>query len=185
MKAIPLDIPGLLLLEGPVFSDRRGYFMETFHSIRHRQAGVPASFVQDNLSFSERGVLRGLHFQLRNPQAKLIQAVRGEIFDVAVDLRPDSSTFGKWVGVFLSDREHRQLFIPEGFAHGFCVVGDSALVAYKCSTLYDPNDEAGIFWADSSLAIPWPLDRPIVSEKDAGLPSLSECDPGRLPCMRK
>ncbi|MFP4310269.1 MAG: dTDP-4-dehydrorhamnose 3,5-epimerase [Desulfococcaceae bacterium] len=181
MKVTSFPIAGLLLLEPTVHGDPRGFFMETFHAARYREAGISAAFVQDNLSRSSRGVLRGLHFQVRRPQAKLIQALQGEIYDVAVDLRRDSATFGKWAGVSLSERNHHQFFIPEGFAHGFCVVGDSALVAYKCSTLYDPDDEAGIFWADPDLAIQWPTAAPAVSEKDARLPRLSECPADRLP----
>jgi len=183
MKVTSFPIAGLLLLEPTVHGDPRGFFMETYHAARYREAGISAEFVQDNLSRSSRGVIRGLHFQVRRPQAKLIQALQGEIYDVAVDLRRGSATFGKWAGVSLSERNHHQFFIPEGFAHGFCVLGDSALVAYKCSALYDPKDEAGIFWADPELAIQWPAAAPAISEKDARLPRLSEFPANRLPVM--
>lgn len=181
MNVSPYRISGLLLVEPKVFGDVRGFFMETYHAARYRDAGISSEFVQDNLSRSARGVLRGLHFQIRRPQAKLILVVQGEIFDVAVDLRRGSGTFGQWAGVFLSEENRRQLFVPGGFAHGFCVTSDSATVAYKCSALYDPGDEAGIFWADPDLAIDWPVAEALVSEKDARLPRLADYPAERLP----
>lgn len=166
MKIITTSLDGLLIVEPRVFEDERGYFLET-HNLRGFQtAGIDCTFVQDNLSFSRKGILRGLHFQKTQPQAKLVQAVAGRIFDVAVDLRPGSDTFGKWSGVILSEENKRQLFIPQGFAHGFCVLSKSAHVAYKCSDFYNPDDEGGILWSDPHIAIEWPLKDPTLSEKD-------------------
>ena len=164
IKPTPLD--GMLILEPQIFEDERGYFMETHHSQRFQSADIDCTFVQDNLSFSKKNVLRGLHFQKTKPQAKLIQAVSGGIFDVGVDLRKGSPTFGKWFGVVLSEENKRQFFVPEGFAHGFCVLSQSAHVAYKCSDFYDPQDEGGLHWSDPDIAIDWPLKDPIISAKD-------------------
>ena len=164
IKPTPLD--GMLILEPRIFEDERGYFMETHHNQRFQSADIDCTFVQDNLSFSKKNVLRGLHFQKTKPQAKLIQAVSGGIFDVGVDLRKGSPTFGKWFGVVLSEENKRQFFVPEGFAHGFCVLSQSAHVAYKCSDFYDPQDEGGLHWSDPDIAIDWPLKDPIISAKD-------------------
>jgi len=164
IKPTPLD--GMLILEPQIFEDERGYFMETHHNQRFQSADIDCTFVQDNLSFSKKNVLRGLHFQKTKPQAKLIQAVSGGIFDVGVDLRKGSPTFGKWFGVVLSEENKRQFFVPEGFAHGFCVLSQSAHVAYKCSDFYDPQDEGGLHWSDPDIAIDWPLKDPILSAKD-------------------
>ena len=164
LKPTPLD--GMLIIEPRVFEDERGYFMETHHNQRFQSADIDCTFVQDNLSFSKKNVLRGLHFQKTKPQAKLIQAVSGGIFDVGVDLRKGSPTFGKWFGVVLSEENKRQFFVPEGFAHGFCVLSQSAHVAYKCSDFYDPQDEGGLHWSDPDIAIDWPLKDPIISAKD-------------------
>ena len=164
IKPTPLD--GMLILEPQIFEDERGYFMETHHNQRFQSADIDCTFVQDNLSFSKKNVLRGLHFQKSKPQAKLIQAVSGGIFDVGVDLRKGSPTFGKWFGVVLSEENKRQFFVPEGFAHGFCVLSQSAHVAYKCSDFYDPQDEGGLHWSDPDIAIDWPLKDPIISAKD-------------------
>ena len=166
MQIITTSLDGLLIIEPRVFEDERGYFLETYHHRRFQTAGIDCTFVQDNLSFSRKGILRGLHFQKTQPQAKLVQAVAGRIFDVAVDLRPGSATFGKWSGVILSGQNKRQLFIPQGFAHGFCVLSESAHVAYKCSDFYNPDDEGGILWSDPHIAIEWPLKDPTLSEKD-------------------
>ncbi len=166
MKIITTPLDGLLIIEPLVFEDERGYFLETHHYQRFQAAGIDCTFVQDNLSFSMKNILRGLHFQRTKPQAKLVQAVSGEIFDVGVDLRPESATFGKWSGAIISERNKRQLFIPEGFAHGFCVLSESAHVAYKCSDYYNANDEGGILWSDPDIAIDWPLKNPILSAKD-------------------
>jgi len=181
MKITPASIEGLLILEPRVFVDSRGYFMETYHRERYDAAGVDRHFVQDNLSFSVQSTLRGLHFQAQRPQAKLIQVISGEIFDVAVDLRAGSRTFGSWVGVTLSDSNRRQLFIPEGFAHGFCVVSATAHFLYKCSEYYFPEDEEGVLWSDPDIGIEWPIDNPIISEKDRRLPLLSDLFPDRPP----
>jgi len=166
MKLITTSLDGLLIIEPRVFEDERGYFLETHNLQEFQTAGIDCTFVQDNLSFSRKGILRGLHFQKTQPQAKLVQAVAGRIFDVAVDLRPGSDTFGKWSGVILSEENKRQLFIPQGFAHGFCVLSKSAHVAYKCSDFYNPDDEGGILWSDPHIAIEWPLKDPTLSEKD-------------------
>ena len=165
IKPTPLD--GMLILEPQIFEDERGYFIETHHNQRFQSADIDCTFVQDNLSFSKKNVLRGLHFQKTKPQAKLIQAVSGGIFDVGVDLRKGSPTFGKWFGVVLSEENKRQFFVPEGFAHGFCVLSQSAHVAYKCSDFYDPQDEGGLHWSDPDIAIDWPLTDPILSAKDS------------------
>lgn len=165
IKTTPLE--GMLIIEPRKFADDRGYFMETHHLQRYQSADIHSTFVQDNLSYSTKNVLRGLHFQKTKPQAKLVQAVTGGIFDVGVDLRPDSPTFGKWFGAVLSEDNRRQIFVPEGFAHGFCVLSESAHVAYKCSDYYDPEDEGGLLWSDPDIAINWPITDPILSAKDS------------------
>ena len=171
MRVRATAIPEVLIIEPDVFTDKRGFFMETFHEERYREMGINVDFVQDNLAYSVEGTLRGLHYQHPNAQAKLIQVIQGEIFDVAVDIRAGSPTFGKWVGEILSDTNKKQLFIPAGFAHGYCVLSDSALVTYRCSTFYSLKDEKGILWSDPDLKIAWPLQNPLVSEKDRKLPS--------------
>jgi len=180
MNTIATALEGLLILQPKVFADERGFFLETYHSLRYRDAGIETSFVQDNLSFSKKNVLRGLHFQISQPQVKLVQVISGKIFDVAVDIRPGSATFGKWAGVVLSEANKHQLLVPEGFAHGFCVLSESARVAYKCSTYYNPEDEGGIRWSDPEIGIDWPITDPILSEKDRILPRLSEITPSQL-----
>ena len=174
MKITPTPLDGLLIIEPRVFEDERGYFLETHHYQRFLSASIDCTFVQDNLSFSKKNILRGLHFQKTKPQAKLVQAVTGEIFDVGVDLRPGSATFGKWSGVVLSEENKRQLFVPEGFAHGFCVLGEGAHIAYKCSDYYDPDDEGGLLWSDPDIAIDWPLEDPILSAKDRQFAHLAD-----------
>ncbi len=174
MNVIPTSLEGVVIVEPDVFEDKRGFFMETYHQQRYHKAGISRVFVQDNMSFSVKGTLRGLHFQITQPQAKLVQVISGEIFDVAVDIRPDSATFGRWVGVYLSSDTRRQLFIPEGFAHGFCVISETALFMYKCSDFYAKDDESGILWSDPAIGIQWPIENPMVSDKDARLPHLSE-----------
>ncbi len=181
MKIIPTSIEKILIIEPDVFKDQRGFFMETYHQKRYQELGVNRVFVQDNLSFSRRGTLRGLHYQIQNPQAKLVQVISGEIYDVAIDIRAGSPSFGQWVGVHLSDKNNRQLFIPEGFAHGFCVLSDTALFSYKCSKLYAPDDESGILWSDSDLNIDWPIKTPTISDKDSQYPTLSDVEMNRLP----
>jgi len=170
-----LEIPDVILIKPKVFGDERGFFMETYKRTDFEKAGIRGEFVQDNHSRSRYGVLRGLHFQ-REPyaQAKIVRAVRGVIYDVAVDLRKDSPTFGKWVGVILSEFNKWQLYIPRGFAHGFVVLSDVADVVYKVDNLYAPDYEGGIIWNDPELDIDWPIDEPIVSEKDRKWPTLKE-----------
>ncbi len=163
-----------------MFKDKRGYFLETYHGRRFESAGLSDVFVQDNLSYSIKNALRGLHFQVTRPQAKLIWVISGEIFDVAVDIRRASPTFGRWVSVHLSEHNKRQLYIPAGCAHGFCVLSEGAHVFYKCSDFYVPHDEGGILWSDPALAIDWPVPHPIVSEKDAALPLLGEIPTEKL-----
>ena len=174
MNVIPTSLEGLLIIEPDVFGDTRGYFFETYHQRRYQSAGLDTTFVQDNLSFSKKNTLRGLHFQITHPQAKLVQAITGEIFDVAVDIRPESPTFGKWSSALLSEENKRQLFIPGGFAHGFCVLSESAHVAYKCSDYYSPGDEGGILWSDPAIAIDWPVKDPMLSDKDQQYPCLKD-----------
>jgi dTDP-4-dehydrorhamnose 3,5-epimerase len=167
MEVHETKLPGVLVIEPRVFGDARGYFKETWQRARYEAAGVTAEFVQDNLSRSRRGTLRGLHFQLRRPQGKLVQVFRGEVFDVAVDVRRGSPTFGRWDGTVLSETNHRQLYIPPGFAHGFYVLTDTADLFYKCTDYYDPHDERTLLWNDSAVAIDWPLaGEPILSDKD-------------------
>lgn len=175
------SLEGVLLLEPVSHEDGRGFFMETWHQRKYREAGVDRSFVQDNLSYSVRNTLRGLHYQLHHPQAKLVYVVEGDIFDVAVDIRVGSPGFGRWVGVRLSGGNRRQVFVPEGFAHGFCVVSESALVVYKCTDFYDRRDEGGILWSDPGIGIEWPVPDPLLSAKDAGFPRLAELAAERLP----
>lgn len=175
MKVTKTDLPGVLIIEPKAFGDERGFFLETFQSERYREAaGISLPFVQDNHSRSKRGVLRGLHLQTRHVQGKLVRAARGEIFDVAADIDPKSPTFGRWVGVTLSDTNHRQLWIPPGYAHGFVVVSEIADFEYKCTDYYDPQAEAGVVWNDPDLRIAWPIEAPTLSDKDKRLPKLAE-----------
>lgn len=181
MRVIPTRLAGLLVIEPDIHRDARGFFMEIHHARRYQDAGIREHFVQDNLSFSLRGTLRGLHFQIRRPQAKLVQAIQGEVFDVAVDLRAGSPTFGAWEGVRLDQASGRQLLVPAGFAHGFSVLSATAVFLYKCSDFYDPQDEGGLLWSDPDLGIAWPLEAPTVSAKDAALPRLAALGPQHLP----
>ena len=173
MKVRQTPLPGVLVLEPKVFRDERGFFTETFSTRSLSGSGVPVFFVQDNHSRSTRGVLRGLHYQLSSPQGKLIHAARGRIFDVAVDIRVGSPTFAKWFGLELNDENLFSLWIPPGFAHGFCVLSDVADVTYKCTTLYDAADDRGVMWNDTRIAIEWPVSDPVVSEKDSKYSRLS------------
>jgi len=170
MNVIETSLSGVLCVEPRRFRDTRGYFFETFRRDRYEDLGLPGDFVQDNVSFSGRGVLRGLHFQNPQPQGKLITVLQGEIFDVAVDIRVGSPTFLQWTGMMLSAENGRQLMIPEGFAHGFVVTGDSALVLYKCTSLYRPDCESSLAWNDPAIGIDWPLDAPVLSDKDRDAP---------------
>lgn len=173
----PTPLEGVYEIDTTAFGDQRGYFMETYHAEEFRAAGLTMNFVQDNQSKSSRGVLRGLHFQTRHPQGKLVRVLSGEVFDVAVDLRPGSGTYGKWHGVILSGENKRQFYVPEGFAHGFLVLSDEAEFAYKCTDFYDPQGEGGLRWNDPDVGIDWPLDSGIellLSEKDKVQPFLKE-----------
>ena len=181
MKIITTSIKGILIIEPVTFRDKRGFFMETYNRNRYNASGINATFVQDNLSCSLKNTVRGLHFQIKHPQAKLIQVITGEIFDVAVDLRPGSATFGKWIGILLSDENRLQVFVPEGFAHGFCVLSEFALFYYKCSDFYAPDDEGGIIWSDPDIGIEWPVENPIISEKDKQYQKLSGLTAEQLP----
>ena len=173
----PTEIPGVYIIDVKTYGDRRGYFMETYKESDFREAGLNYTFVQDNQSASREGVLRGLHFQKQHPQAKLVRVLRGVVFDVAVDLRAGSATYGKWVGALLSGENHRQLMIPRGFAHGFVVVSESAEFAYKCDDFYHPEDEGGIMWNDPAIGIEWPdVGEILLSEKDQHHPSLAEAN---------
>ncbi len=171
MKVTTTALPSVLLIEPKVFGDTRGYFFETWQLERYRQHGINANFVQDNLSFSQRGVLRGLHYQYENVQGKLVYVLQGSVFDVVVDIRQDSANFGKWLGVELSAENKRQLYVPPGFAHGFCVTSDAALFAYKCTDVYNPAAEITVLWNDPAIGIVWPIAHPILADKDKqGLP---------------
>ena len=172
MRIVPADIPEVLLIEPDVYADSRGFFLETYHRDKYAAAGIDASFVQDNHSHSMRGTLRGLHAQCRKPQGKLVRAVRGRMFDVAVDIRVGSPGFGRWTGATLSGDNYRQLYIPPGFAHGFCVLSEEVDVEYKCTALYAPEDEITIAWDDPQIGIAWPLTEPVLSEKDRRAPLL-------------
>jgi dTDP-4-dehydrorhamnose 3,5-epimerase len=184
VNVVPTELPGVVVVEPRVFRDDRGRLLETWNRARYLEAGIGATFVQDNVSVSRRGVLRGLHFQHPHDQGKLISVVHGQIFDVAVDVRHGSPTFGRWVGVTLSSDDGRQLWIPEGFAHGFCVTVDSAIVTYKCTARYAPESERAIRWEDADLGIRWPVDRPELSEKDAAAPLLRDLPQEALPAFR-
>jgi dTDP-4-dehydrorhamnose 3,5-epimerase len=181
VKILPTSLPEVFIIEPRVFEDSRGFFLETYHQRRYAEKGIHCNFVQDNLSRSVRGTLRGLHYQLEYAQAKLIQVIRGVVFDVVVDIRQGSPTFGQWAGVTLSEENKRQLFVPEGFAHGFCVLSEVADVVYKCTDFYAPEDEWGILWSDPDLAIDWPVEKPLLSDKDSHLPCLADVSPDSLP----
>jgi dTDP-4-dehydrorhamnose 3,5-epimerase len=172
MKFTELEIPGVILVEPDVFSDARGYFTETFHSEKYAKGGIGKPFVQDNFAHSTKHVLRGLHFQNRQAQGKLVYAVRGSVFDVAVDVRRGSPAYGKWVGRMLSDENHHQLYVPEGCAHGYLVLSDEADVMYKCTDLYAPQFDRGLLWNDPAIRIDWPVKNPVLSAKDAANPTL-------------
>ena len=175
MQCIETKLPGVLILDPDVYRDSRGFFLERYNRARYRDfPGLDAQFVQDNHSQSRRGVLRGLHLQRRHPQGKLVSAVNGSVWDVAVDIDPQSATFRQWVGVQLSGENHRQLYIPPGYAHGFCALSDRADVLYKCTQFRHADDECGILWNDAQLAIAWPVDDPILSDKDAANPTLRD-----------
>jgi dTDP-4-dehydrorhamnose 3,5-epimerase len=174
VKFTPLALPEVILVEPDVHRDARGFFVETYHLEKYRAGGIPGPFVQDNHSRSVQGTLRGLHAQRRRPQGKLVRAVDGEMFDVAVDTRRGSPTFGRWVGVRLSGENFHQLYVPPGFAHGFCVLSPVVNVEYKCTDFYEPADEIGLAWDDPDVGIEWPIRDPIISDKDRRLPRLRD-----------
>jgi len=185
VNVIETDLPGVLIIEPKVFGDDRGFFLETYQRDRYAEHGIPQDLVQDNLSYSRRGVLRGLHLQWPHPQGKLVQVFRGEVFDVAVDIRRGSPTFGRWAGVHLSGENKLQLWIPAGLAHGFYVTSEDALFAYKCSDLYHPETELGVRWDDPDIGIDWPLDgEPDLSPKDVRAARLRDIPPDKLPIYR-
>lgn len=186
MKITNLNLSGALLIEPDVYTDERGFFLETWHEPRYRDNDFPdISFVQDNHSRSVRGVLRGLHYQSEFPQGKLVQVTYGRVFDVAVDIRVGSPDFGRWVGHELSDENHLQLWIPPGFAHGFCVLSESADLTYKCTEIYRSANDLGIIWNDERISIQWPIGDPLLSDKDRSLPSLSDAErAGGLPVFK-
>jgi dTDP-4-dehydrorhamnose 3,5-epimerase len=181
MKVTELSLPGVLLVETRLFADDRGHFLEIHQKARYAAQGMAPEFVQDNLSFSRQGVVRGLHYQLKRPQGKLVMAVHGEVYDVVLDIRRGSPTFGSWVSTVLTGESGRQLYVPPGFAHGFCVVSDTATFLYKVTDYYAPGDEYGIRWDDPALGIPWPAAAPILSAKDRSYPGLREVARELLP----
>ncbi|MEJ2327001.1 MAG: dTDP-4-dehydrorhamnose 3,5-epimerase [Chromatiaceae bacterium] len=182
MNLVATDLPGVLIIVPKVFGDARGFFLESWHRDRYASHGVPADLVQDNQAYSRHGVLRGLHIQHPYSQGKLVQVVRGEVFDVAVDLRLDSPWFGRWVGVYLSGENKRQLWVPEGFAHGYYVTAEEALLSYKCSDYYHPETELCVRWDDPQIGIEWPLEgEPALSPKDLAGLRLGDIPTGRLP----
>lgn len=181
MKRIDTELEGVWIFEPKVFGDARGFFMETWNRRRYAEAGLEAAFVQDNVSRSSRGVLRGLHYQNPNSQGKLVQVLEGEAVDVAVDIRVGSPTFGKAAAVVLSDKNFRQLYVPPGFAHGFCVLSETVLFAYKCTDVYNPAAEGGVLWNDPDLRIDWPVESPTLSDKDKANPRLKDIPEDKLP----
>ena len=174
MRTIRIDLEGAMIVEPDVYPDGRGFFKEIYQEKRYRDHGIITPFVQDNLSHSRKNTLRGLHFQNPHPQAKLVQVIQGEVLDVIVDIRLGSPTFGRWVGVRLSADNHRQLFAPAGFAHGYCVLSDTAVFTYKCSDYYSPGSEKGILWSDPDIGIDWPIKDPVLSDKDKAYPRLRD-----------
>ena len=183
MKVIETTLPGVIVIEPKVFGDQRGFFQETYHAQRYREAGLDVTFVQDNHSRSRRGVLRGLHYQMIQMQGKLVSVTRGEVFDVAVDIRKGSATFGQWYGTHLNDENHRQMYVPPGYAHGFCVLSETVDFIYKCTDYYHPQSEKGVLWNDPEIGIEWPIsiDEVILSEKDQKNRRLSEVAKEDLP----
>jgi dTDP-4-dehydrorhamnose 3,5-epimerase len=181
MNVVETSLPGVIVVEPDVFGDERGFFMETWNARRYEEDGLPGRFVQDNLSYSARGVLRGLHYQNPQPQGKLVSVLRGEVFDVAVDIRVGSPTFGEWTGVTLSAENKRQFYVPPDFAHGFLVTGEDALFLYKCTDYYAPEAEGIVLWNDPEIGIEWPTDAPTRSGRDGKAPPLREIPEDSLP----
>jgi dTDP-4-dehydrorhamnose 3,5-epimerase len=185
LKVIKTNIPDVVVFEPVVFKDSRGFFMESYNQKKYKELGLKRTFVQDNFSHSSKGTLRGLHYQLNYPQAKFVFVVHGEVFDVAVDIRRGSPTFGHWVGELLSSENNRQIFIPEGFAHGFCVLSEAAVFMYKCTDFYHPEDDRGLNFSDETIGINWPIKAPILSDKDSALPMLHDLPEKLLPVYEK
>ena len=181
MKFTKTTFPDIFLIEPDVFKDTRGFFMETYNQRKYAEAGIDQVFVQDNYSHSKYGILRGLHYQLKNAQGKLVFVITGEIFDIVVDIRIGSPRFGQLFGTYLSAENRRQIFVPEGYAHGFIVLSESADVIYKCTDFHTPGDEYGIFWADPTIGIDWPIRNPVLSDKDSKNPKLKEIPEELLP----
>jgi dTDP-4-dehydrorhamnose 3,5-epimerase len=181
MNVIQTDLPGVLIIEPRVFGDERGFFMETWQQQRYAEAGMPERFVQDNISFSRHGILRGLHYQNPQGQGKLVYVLQGEVYDVAVDIRAGSPNFGRAVEITLSAENKRQFYVPPGFAHGFCVTSDAALFVYKCTEFYNPAQEGSVRWDDPQIGIDWPVREPLLSDKDKGASLLSEIPQDKLP----
>lgn len=176
MKFVETDLPGVIIVEPDIYRDERGFFFETYHAKKYQSGGIPGTFVQDNHSRSTYGTLRGLHAQTAHPQGKLVRVIEGEIFDVAVDIRRGSPTFGRWRGAMLSAENGWQYYIPPGFAHGFCVTSEFAQVEYKCTDFYDPTGEINLLWCDPDIGITWPIESPILSAKDAAARTLREIE---------
>lgn len=181
MKIVETPLAGVLIIEPKVFGDLRGYFFESYQQQRYADVGINPAFVQDNISHSTRGVLRGMHYQLNYPQGKLVSVTRGEVFDVVLDIRKGSPTFGQWFAAELNDENHRQLYVPPGYAHGFCVLSEVVDFQYKCTELYHPEDEAGILWNDPDVGIEWPIKDVILSDKDKVNKCLAEMSDELLP----
>lgn len=181
MKFIETSLPGCVVIEPQVFGDSRGFFYESYNEAKYREAGIDRRFVQSNVSRSARGVLRGLHYQWPRPQGKLVSVLEGEVYDVAVDIRRGSPTFGQWTGVMLTAENHRHFWIPEGFAHGFCVLSEFATFSYQCTDLYDAKADGGVRWNDPAIGVDWPISSPLLSDKDGKAPLLSDVSPDRLP----
>jgi dTDP-4-dehydrorhamnose 3,5-epimerase len=185
LKRIDTALPGVCVVEPVVHGDARGFFYESFHAGKYRQLGIDVQFVQSNVSRSGRGVLRGLHYQWPHPQGKLVTVLEGEVYDVAVDIRRGSPTFGRWEAAMLTAENHRQLWIPEGFAHGFCVVSEAATFMYQCTALYDPAADAGVRWNDAAIGIDWPVAEPLLSAKDEASPFLADVPADKLPVFEE
>jgi dTDP-4-dehydrorhamnose 3,5-epimerase len=185
LKRIDTALPGVCVVEPVVHGDARGFFYESFHAGKYRQLGIDVQFVQSNVSRSGRGVLRGLHYQWPHPQGKLVTVLEGEVYDVAVDIRRGSRTFGRWEAAMLTAENHRQLWIPEGFAHGFCVVSEAATFMYQCTALYDPAADAGVRWNDAAIGIDWPVAEPLLSAKDQASPFLADVPADKLPVFEE
>lgn len=181
LKRIDTNLPGVCVIEPVVHGDARGYFFESFHAAKYAELGIDVRFVQSNVSRSAKGVLRGLHYQWPNPQGKLVSVLEGEVYDVAVDIRRGSPTFRQWEAAMLTGGNHRQLWIPEGFAHGFCVVSDAATFMYQCTALYDHAADAGVRWNDAAIGIDWPVAEPVLSAKDEKAPFLADVAADQLP----